>query len=644
MALPRKGDSFVRKGKLLLAAAAAVAWGSCAVAQGQSTLEQDAVAFGDLGTAQSVDLSPDGTKVVYVGSGPGNILLAYVADLTTGTTRPVLRTSEDADKLGSCSFVSNTRLICEFHANLPQEGTIVSFARTIALNADGTGIQLVGNRDAWQFDGSIIDWLPGDDENILMVRGNGVEKVNTRTLKSNRIDQAPGFAMTDGRGNVRLTGIAQKVTDGQYTTGKYKFEYRTADSHDWKTLVDSYVDRDDFAPLAVDPTTNLLYAAKRVGGRLVLDSIKLDGSLAEQQVASNPKVDVDQLVTIGEAHKIIGYAYAEEKQHVVYLDPEYKALAASLSKAMPNLPIVDFLASSDDESKLLLFAGSDRDPGHFYLFDKTKKTLSQVFPAQPTLDGRNLAEVRPITYKASDGTVIPAYLTLPAGKTAKGLPAVVMPHGGPSARDYWSFDWLAQFLAARGYAVIQPNYRGSDGYGKAWLNENGFKGWRTSIGDVNDAARYLASSGIADSNRIAVVGWSYGGYAALQSAETDPSLYKAIVAIAPVTDLQLLKDQSRYFTNMKEVQAEIGSGPHLIEGSPVKGAGRIAVPVLLVHADRDINVDIQHSDRMQAALKKAGKEVDYMRLKGLDHQLVDANVRATMLLKMGQLLDRTIGH
>ena len=634
----------MRRGNLLLAAAIAVAWTMCAEAQGQSTLEQDAIAFGALGTAQSVDLSPDGSKIVYVGPGPGNVSLAYVADLRAGTSKPVLRASEDADKLSSCSFVSNSRLICEYHANLPQEGVIVSFSRTVALNADGSGIQLLGNRNAWQFDGSIIDWLPGDDENVLMVRGNGVEKVNTRTLKSNRIDQAPGFAMTDGRGNVRLTGISQRVTDGQYTTGKFKFQYRTADSHEWKSLIDSYVDRDDFMPLAVDPKANLVYASKRVDGRLVLDSIKLDGSLVEQQIASNPKVDVDQLVTIGEAHKIIGYSYAEEKAHVVYLDPEYKALATSLSKAMPNLPIVDFIASSDDEGKLLLFAGSDRDPGHFYLFDRTKKTLSQVFPAQPKLDGRTLSEVQPITYKASDGTPIPAYLTVPAGKAAKGLPAIVMPHGGPSSRDYWGYDWLPQFLAARGYAVIQPNYRGSDGYGKAWLNENGFKGWRTSIGDVNDAARYLASSGIADPKRIAIVGWSYGGYAALQAAETDPSLYKSVVAIAPVTDLQLLKEQARFFSNMKEVQAEIGSGPHLVEGSPVNGASRIAVPVLLVHADRDINVDVQHSDQMQAALKRAGKEVEYLRLKGLDHQLADGNVRATMLLKMGQLLDRTIGH
>jgi dipeptidyl aminopeptidase/acylaminoacyl peptidase len=219
-----------------------------------------------------------------------------------------------------------------------------------------------------------------------------------------------------------------------------------------------------------------------------------------------------------------------------------------------------------------------------------------------------------------------------------------LPHGGPSARDEWRFDYLPQFLAARGYAVIQPEYRGSDGYGKAWLNENGFKGWRTSIGDVNAAAKYLASAGIADPSRVAIVGWSYGGYAALQGAETEPTLYKAVVAVAPVTDLQLLKENARYFRNMREVLEQIGSGPHVVEGSPVNGANRIAAPVLLVHADRDVNVDVQHSDKMEAALKRAGKEVEYYRIKGLDHQLADSSVRATLLLKMGQLLDRTIGH
>lgn len=640
------GGVMLRKNGLLLATAIVATWAGCAEGQAQQTLEQDASAFGALGTARGADLSPDGSKVVYVGPGPGLAKLAYVADLTAGTSKPVLRTADENENLRWCAFVSNSRLICRYTANLPQEGTVVGFSRTVALNSDGTNVQQIGNRNAWQFDGSIVDWLPGDDENVLMTRGGSIEKVNTRTLKSSTVDSVRTVSalLTDGHGNVRLMGIAQTQTDGQFTTGKYKYNYRTADSREWKPLTSSYIDEDDFNPLAIDASSNSLFAAKKVGGRSALIKIKLDGSLSEQQVAANAKVDVDQLVTVGEGRRVIGYSYAEEKRNVVYFDPRYKALSASLSKAIPNLPLIGFVGVNEDESKLLLFASSDRDPGRYYLFDSNKKTLSQLFPERPLLDGRTLAEVRPITYKASDGTEIPAYLTLPPGKSGRGLPAIVMPHGGPSSRDEWGFDWLAQFLAARGYAVIQPNYRGSAGYGEQWLNENGFKGWRTSIGDVNAAARYLISSGVADPARVAVLGWSYGGYAALQSAETDPTLYKAVVAVAPVTDLQLIKEESRHFRSMREVANFIGTGPHIAEGSPVNGAQRISAPVLLAHGDVDTNVGIRHSDRMQSALRRSGKQVDYLRFKGLDHQLDDSTARTLLLTKIGQLLDRTIGR
>ena len=220
----------------------------------------------------------------------------------------------------------------------------------------------------------------------------------------------------------------------------------------------------------------------------------------------------------------------------------------------------------------------------------------------------------------------------------------MLPHGGPSARDEWGFDWLAQFLAARGNAVIQPNYRGSAGYGDAWLVKNGFKGWRTSIGDVTAAARYLTSSGIADGNRLAIVGWSYGGYAALQSAASEPALYKAAVAVAPVTDLALFKAEARDYTNSSLVDRFVGSGPHITEGSPLRQVGRIKVPVLMFHGTLDTNVAVEQSDKMAAALRSAGTPVDYSRIDGLDHQLEDSDVRSQMLLKIGQFLDKAIGH
>jgi dipeptidyl aminopeptidase/acylaminoacyl peptidase len=305
---------------------------------------------------------------------------------------------------------------------------------------------------------------------------------------------------------------------------------------------------------------------------------------------------------------------------------------------------IDFVSTSADGTKVLLFAGSDTDPGGYYLFDKAKKSLGEVLIDRPQLAGRTFAPMKPVSYKAADGASVPAYLTLPVGKPAKGLPAIVFPHGGPSARDEWGFDWMAQFFAARGYAVIQPNYRGSAGYGDQWLNENGFKGWKTSIGDVNAAARYLVAEGIADPNRVAIVGWSYGGYAALQAAGTEPGLYKAVAAIAPVTDLVMLKRDSAHFVNKREVAKFIGDGPHVVEGSPVNVASRIRAPVLLAHSDLDNNVFIGHSDKMAAQLKKAGVPVEYLRFEGLDHDLANGQVRAQMLAKLAVHLSKAIGE
>ncbi|MFL6760327.1 alpha/beta hydrolase family protein [Sphingomonas sp.] len=206
------------------------------------------------------------------------------------------------------------------------------------------------------------------------------------------------------------------------------------------------------------------------------------------------------------------------------------------------------------------------------------------------------------------------------------------------------FDWLAQFLAARGYAVIQPNYRGSAGYGDEWKGENAFKEWRKAIGDVSASARYLVSQGIADPARLAIVGWSYGGYAALQSAAVDPGLYKAAVAIAPVTDLSLLKSEALNLSSYSLVNQFVGSGPHVVEGSPLRRATEIKVPVLLFHGDMDRNVAIEQSEKMAAALRGAGDKVELVRFKGLDHQLDDSDARVSMLTKMGEFLDSAIGH
>jgi dipeptidyl aminopeptidase/acylaminoacyl peptidase len=250
--------------------------------------------------------------------------------------------------------------------------------------------------------------------------------------------------------------------------------------------------------------------------------------------------------------------------------------------------------------------------------------------------------VRSVSYPAADGTPIPGYLTLPPGSDGRGLPAVLLPHGGPEARDVWGFDWLAQYLAHRGYAVLQPNFRGSAGYGEAWLQQNGFRGWRTSIGDIADGARWLVAEGIADPQRMAIVGWSYGGYAALQSGVIEPELFDAIVAIAPVTDLQQFKDDYRFFAGGRNLREYVGSGPHVVDGSPARHAGRITAPVLLFHGDRDLNVLVGHSRRMHDALRDAGRPSELVVFEGLEHDLADSTARTRMLERIGAFLEANV--
>src|SRR5690606_3892901 len=216
--------------------------------------------------------------------------------------------------------------------------------------------------------------------------------------------------------------------------------------------------------------------------------------------------------------RVVGASYATEKREIAYFDDELKRLADQFHRVLPGEPLVEVVGASADERQLLLIASSDVDPGMVYLFDKNTRELSELMPLRNQLAGREMGQMRPVAFPAADGTMIPGYLTLPPGMAeGTNLPAIVLPHGGPSARDEWGFDWLVQFFAARGYAVLQPNFRGSTGYGSAWFGRNGFQAWRTAIGDVNDAGRWLVSEGIADPAKLAIVGWSYGGYAALQS-------------------------------------------------------------------------------------------------------------------------------
>lgn len=632
-----------------------------------------AAAFGARPTVSQLTLSPDGTSVAWIAPTKGAGSVVYTVALA-GDAKPRIAAfaSGKPERLHSCGWVSNERLVCTviLAGRDPTIGAVL-LSRVLAVNADGSNLRLLSRRDTeysrgWQlYGGEVIDWLPDADGAVLMTRvylpdertgshigspqqGLGVDEVDTRTLSFRQIEmpkQTAGDYISDGRGHVRVAGFAAYRGDGD-ATGVIDFKYHPQGSREWQPLA-SYQSRDEtgFLPEAVDPELNVAYGVRKLNGRKAFYSVALDGSQREELLYSNPDVDVAGLLRIGRRNRVVGVTYVTQYRHAVYFAPEIKALVETLARALSGHPGVRVVDSSVDESRMLVLASSDTDPGEYYVFDRKSHRLQGFLPVRRELEGVRLAQQKPVSYPATDGTPIPGYLTLPPGKeSARGLPALVMPHGGPSARDEWGFNWLSQFFAARGYAVLQPNFRGSAGYGEAWFQRNGFRSWKVAIGDVLDGGRWLVKEGIADPRQLGIVGWSYGGYAALQSAVVDPGLFKAVVAIAPVTDLNELKEQYRHWSNQYLMSEFIGEGPHTHEGSPAEHADRIRVPVLLFHGELDRNVLVRQSRTMEARLKGAGGSCELVTWPDLDHYLEDSDARTAMLSRSDAFLRRAFGQ
>lgn len=627
-------------------------------------------AFGAREAVTSATLSPDGKMMAFLAptAKQGNALFTVSVDGSASPAR-ALTASGDPERLTRCNWVSNDRLVCTVYTLRDESGYLVGITRQVAVDATGGNVKVVSQRDAenaWYFSGyggGVVDWLPGQDGAVLMARwqvpeskagsliskrGEGLSavRVDTRTLQT-RMAVAPivnaSEFISDGNGNVRIVGVSQ-MTAEYISTSEIKYKYRPAGSGGWKDLGDyNTLTRTGFSPYIVDPIEDAAYGLLKQNGRLALVKRSLNGTVAETMVFARPDVDVDGPLLLGRRSRVIGATYATEKRQAHYFDPALAKLAGSLSKALPGSPIINFEGASDDEQKLLIWAGSDTDPGRYYLLDRASKQMRPLLLGRPELQGYALAQVKPVQMKASDGSLIPGYLTLPPGSSGKRLPAIVMPHGGPSARDEWGFDWLAQYFAHRGYAVLQPNFRGSSGYGDSWFQNNGFKSWRAAIGDVADSGRWLISQGIADPAKMAIFGWSYGGYAALQSGVVAPDLFKAIVAVAPVTDFAELKKQYNRTSAQRETRELIGSGPHIIEGSPAQNALAFKAPVMMFHGELDGNVRVIESKLMADKLRAAGKSVQLTLYPKLDHYLQDSDVRADMLGKSDAFLRTAMG-
>jgi dipeptidyl aminopeptidase/acylaminoacyl peptidase len=621
-------------------------------------LDTAAKLFGARPSGFAPDLSPDGDKIVYLAAGPGPSTVVHIEDLKTNADKLLVRSTGKPEHLEWCAFADERWIVCRFGGWMKQLGLTFPVARTVAVDTVAGTMRPLGAPEHLegegfaQFDGEILDWLPDAQGTLLMQRHYAGQNGNPDQISVDRIQVDPFKVtnvemrlprdlsyMTDGHGAVRLKSEARSDLNGLFT-GDSTYEYRAAESNKWLPLPDSGA---DFTPLVIEKSSNSLYFLKPLNGRDALYRMKLDGSGSETLVASNPNVDIDSVIELGPGQPVVGYRYTDDRTRSVYFDPNTKALGDALAQALPDMPLMNIIASSRAADKLLVHAGSDVDPGVYFLLDRKSNRMDPVLNSSESIDGSGLAPMKSVSIPTADGKSIPAYVTMRSDLGAGPHPAVVMPHGGPSDRDIWAFDWLGQFLAARGYVVIQPNFRGSSGYGKDFLGENAFHEWRRVTSDIHDSADWLVKQGLADPSRMAVVGWSYGGYAALESAAMD-SRYKAVVAIAPVTDLKQLRRDARGFREETVSDNEIGKGDQLSDGSPINHAADIHAPVLLVHGTVDGNVSYNHSKRMLGALQHAGDKADLLTFEGLDHQLDDSDARTQMLTRIGELLDQTIGH
>jgi dipeptidyl aminopeptidase/acylaminoacyl peptidase len=316
----------------------------------------------------------------------------------------------------------------------------------------------------------------------------------------------------------------------------------------------------------------------------------------------------------------------------------------TVKKAYPNTFNAPVSSSSDFKS-VIIGTWSDVEAGAYFAVDIAGGGKStRIGRAYPELNADELPRMRSIEYKAADGTTIPGYLTAPVNVREEKLPMIVMPHGGPRARDSWRFDFLRHFLASRGYAVLQMNFRGSTGFGGKWF-EDAFQDWGgLTYSDIADGARWAISQGIADPKRVCIVGWSFGGYSALVGATRNADLFKCSISIAGLSDLVALRSSVSGALNSQVVQKQIGNDKSkLRENSPIEHASETNMPVLLVHGTMDAQAPYEQSKAMAAELKKANKNFKFVTIENADHSLLRESERVTLLTEVEQFLQTNLG-
>jgi dipeptidyl aminopeptidase/acylaminoacyl peptidase len=637
-----------------------IGWSAAALALFGAGIVQAAPAveaFGALPAVSQPSLSPDGKHLAAIqpmGGRPG--VLIWTMGAPKGTAPKSVGDSQGL--ITSIHWAGNERLLVTTNLNAHARGQHQMFAwyRTVSVDTDGNDAVPMFSDARWRSVNTsaseIVDLDSPDPLHIYMplLEPEGVVarlqlfRVDVRTGSAELVQEGSMYTrewIMDGNGRLagRLALTAQPLIDHlEVPDGKSWREIGHYDASGGQTAGIGGMAEDGVRFVRKVPD-----AAKGFAGLVTVDP----ANGTERALFSDAAYDVDSTLHDPWTGRVIGASFAADKREYRYFDPAMEGLQQGLEAAFPGLS-VHAVSWNAAKTKLIVAAEGARKPLAYYLLDRVTHEASKIASAYPGIGDGDLGERKGYAYAARDGLNIPAYLTLPPGKPSRNLPAIVLPHGGPEERDLETFDWMAAFFASRGYAVLQPNFRGSSGYGKAF-REAGYGQWGLKMqDDVTDGVKKMIADGIADPKRICIVGGSYGGYAALAGAAFTPDLYACAVSIAGVSDLRLFLK-----THMSSHETWSGSAWDKFIGgwsdekvdaiSPARHADAVKCPVLLLHGVNDVTVPIAQSEAMRDALQKDGKSVKLVRLETDSHYLQLSETRIRFLDETAGFLKEHIG-
>jgi len=480
-----------------------------------------------------------------------------------------------------------------------------------------------------------------------------VMKVDTKTGYFQRVVENPGNVqmwLADGNGTVCI-GL-------QTAKGINRIIHRASEKDSWQPLKELDYDGRRSVPLAVSGDGKTLYLSRitpaGTWGVFAYDIVK---QKVGDEIVSHDHFDIippdfqvhydafamQTLVMSRDKQDLLGIRYVTDKPHVYWLAPDMADVQAALDQAMPK-KVNTITSMTDDRQKMVVLSWAAKDPGTYYIFDLQKKSLNPLLARTPWIKPAQMATVMPISYKARDGLVINGYLTVPPHQQPEHLPLIVYPHGGPWTRDTWQFDELAQFLANRGYAVLQVNYRSSVGFGDAFFKKGKHQVGHAIQDDIEDGARWAVQVGITDANRLAIMGASYGGYSALMGVIQTPDLYQCGISLAGVTDMiGIIQNFAQLTPNgvgfwISYVGHPVKDAKELRDISPITHVDKIKVPVLVVHGKDDPIVPYVQSTTFVAELEKQGKRYEFMSRANEMHGLQNAKNRAEYFRKIESFL------